>query len=98
MLVIPSFFENKYRGNDNIERSTPFDNGYVLNVLIEREFNVGKEENNAFIIDTKITTSGGTWYTPVDLERSRILGTDRIQKEFGFTQQYDDFLEWDLKF
>lgn len=96
-LATASIFESKYEGSDGIERSTPFDNGYVFNFLAGKEFKVGKAKRNAILIDTKLTTSGGRWYTPVDLEASRAVGFQILQDEQAFSQQYDNYFRWDVK-
>ena len=97
VLATASFFESKYEGSDGIERSTPFDNGYVVNLLGGKEFKVGKAKKNAFVVDTKLTTSGGRWYTPVDLEASRAEGFEILDDTQAFTQQYDSYFRWDVR-
>lgn len=96
-LATASIFESKYTGSDNIERSTPFDNGYVLNILAGKEIKIGKAKKNAIVIDTKLTTSGGRWYTPVDLDASRVGGFEVLQEDLAFSEQYDDYFRWDVK-
>ncbi|MEM1214069.1 MAG: TonB-dependent receptor [Bacteroidota bacterium] len=96
-LVTGSLFESKYTASDGIERSTPFDNGYVLNVLLGREFPFGKDKSNSFTLDTKFTTAGGRWYTPVDLAASEAADREIRQEANAFSEQYDDYLRWDLK-
>jgi len=54
MLFTTSIFQSKYTGSDGIERNTPFNNGYVVNLLGGKEFTVGKR--NALVIDTRLTT------------------------------------------
>ncbi len=98
LLATGSFFESKYSGSDGIERNTPFNNGYVINLLAGKEFKIGKAKRNIFLIDTKLTTSGGRWYTPVDLEASRAAGFEILQDELAFSQQYEDYFRWDVKF
>ena len=97
ILATGSFFESKYEGSDGIERSTPFDNGYVVNFLAGKEFRIGKAQKNAFIVDTKLTTSGGRWYTPVNLEASRAVGFEVLDESQAFTQQYESYFRWDVK-
>lgn len=97
LLTTASFFESKYKGSDGIERSTPFDNGYVVNFLAGKEFKIGKAKRNAFVIDTKVTTAGGRWYTPVNLEASRQWGVEVLQEDQAFSLQYDDYFRWDVK-
>lgn len=97
VLATGSFFESKYEGSDGIERSTPFDNGYVVNFLAGKEFKIGKEKRHAFVLDTKLTASGGRWYTPVNLEASRAAGFEIRNETQAFTQQYENYFRWDVK-
>ena len=97
LLATGSFFESKYEGSDGVERNTPFNNGYVVNLLAGKEFKIGKEKRSAIIIDTKLTSAGGRWYTPVDLEASRMAGTEVLQEELAFSQQLDSYFRWDVK-
>ena len=96
-LVTTSVFESKYTGSDEIERSTPFDNGYVINLLGGKEWTIGKARKNAFVLSTKLTTSGGRFYTPVNLEASRAAGFEVLQEDRAFTEQYDSYLRWDVR-
>ncbi len=96
-LFTASFFESKYEGSDGIERNTPFNNGYVLNTLAGREFTVGKAKKNALFFDTRLTFSGGRYFTPVDLEASQAAGFEVLQDDLAYTQQYDGYFRWDIK-
>jgi hypothetical protein len=97
LLATGSFFESKYKGSDGIERSTPFDNGYVVNLLAGKEFPIGRAGRNVFLIDTKLTTSGGRWYTPVDLDASRLAGFEILRENEAFSEQYEAYFRWDVK-
>ncbi|MEL6812140.1 MAG: TonB-dependent receptor [Bacteroidota bacterium] len=96
-LLTTSFFESKYEGSDGIERNTPFNNGYVVNLLAGREFTVGRAKKNVLFFDTRLTISGGRYFTPVDLEASQAAGFEVLQEDLAFSQQYDDYLRWDVK-
>lgn len=96
-LITTSIFESKYEGSDGIERSTPFDNGYVVNLLAGKEIKIGKAKKNAVVVDTKLTTSGGRHYTPVNLEASRMANFEILETEKAFSQQYDSYFRWDVK-
>lgn len=98
MLATGSFFESKYKGSDGVERNSPFNNGYVVNLLAGREFKIGKEKRNALTFDTKLTTAGGRWYTPIDLESSRNLGYEVKQEEDAFSLQQSSYLRIDVRF
>jgi len=97
-LFTTSLFESKYKGSDNVERNSPFNNGYVVNLLGGKEFKIGKEKKNVFSIDTKFTTAGGRYYTPVDLEASNDAGYEIRDDANAFSQQYDAYLRLDIKF
>ncbi|SEP21954.1 TonB-dependent Receptor Plug Domain [Flavobacterium sp. CF108] len=97
-LFTTSLFESKYKGSDNIERNSPFNNGYVINLLGGKEFKVGKAKRNVFSIDTKFTTAGGRYYTPVDLVASNNAGYEIRDDANAFGKQYDAYLRLDVKF
>lgn len=97
-LLTSSFFESKYEGSDSIERNSPFNNGYVLNLLAGKEFKIGKAKKNTLFFDTRITTSGGKYFTPIDLDASQAAGFEILLEDLAYSQQYDDYLRLDLKF
>ncbi|MDX6188721.1 carboxypeptidase-like regulatory domain-containing protein [Flavobacterium sp. Fl-318] len=97
-LFTTSFFESKYKGSDGIERNSPFNNGYVVNLLGGKEFRIGREKKNVFSIDTKFTTAGGRYYTPVDLAASNDAGYEIRDDANAFSKQYDPYLRLDIKF
>ena len=97
-LLTGSFFESKYSGSDGIERNTPFNNQYVVNLLAGREFKVGSAGKNILFFDTRLTTSGGRYYTPVDLTASQQFGFEVRQEDIAFSEQYDAYFRWDFKF
>jgi len=92
-----SLFESLYVGSDGIERSTAFNNRYIANVLAGKEFNWGKNKQHRFTIDTKFTTAGGKYYTPVDLEASRINEIQVFDESKAFGERFDPYLRWDVK-
>ena len=95
-LLTGSFFESKYEGSDGIERNSPFNNGYVINLLAGKEFKI--TGNHTFFADTRITNSGGRYFTPVNLEASQQVGFEVLREDEAFSQQYDDYFRWDIKF
>lgn len=97
-LFTTSIFEAKYNGSDGIERNSPFNNGYVVNLLGGKEFKVGKQGKNALFFDSRISTSGGKYYTPVDLAASTAAGYEILQDDKAFSEQYDSYLRVDFKF
>ena len=97
-LLTGSFFESKYEGSDGVERNTPFNNGYVINLLAGKEFKMGPSGKNILFFDTRVTTSGGRYFTPIDLEASQQAGFEVLQEDLAFSQQIEDYFRWDVKF
>jgi hypothetical protein len=96
-LFTSSFFESKYEGSDGVERNTPFNNGYVINALGGKEYKIGKKKKNIFSINTKITTAGGRYFTPVDVAASKIAGYEIRDASKPYSEQYDAYFRMDIK-
>ncbi len=97
-LITGSFFDSKYEGSDGIERDSPFNNRYVVNILGGKEFVIGKAKKNIFSINSKLTTAGGRFYTPVDLAASNAAGYQIEDETRAFSKQYDAYFRLDVKF
>ncbi len=99
LLFTSSIYNSKYEGSDGVTRSTAFDNNYVINVLAGKEWKFGKDSQHAWTFDTKFTTSGGKPYTPVDIAATRANGGREVRfEEIAFSENYEDYIRWDLKF
>ncbi|RLD17972.1 MAG: TonB-dependent receptor, partial [Bacteroidetes bacterium] len=93
-----SIYDSKYKGSDGIERNTAFNSKYVFNVLAGKEFKIGKEKRNAFTFDMKLTTSGGRYYTPVDLDASQDAGYEILDDANAYSERYPAYFRLDTKF
>ncbi len=99
LLMTTSLYESKYEGSDGIERNTAFNNNLVYNLLFGKEWKFGPGKRNAWTFDTKLTTSGGTPFTPVDLEATRQnAGREVRMDNIAFSERYDSYFRWDVKF
>ena len=99
LLLTSSVFDSQYEGSDGIERSTAFNNSYVVNALFGKEWKFGPDNKNAWTFDTKLTTAGGRPYTPIDLAATRNnAGQEILQDGIAFTETYGDYFRWDVKF
>lgn len=99
MLLTGSVYESTYKGSDGVKRSTAFNNQIVGNFLAGKEWKIGKTQRNAITFDTKITSSQGNPYTPINLEAT--IANDGRQVLFedqAFSQRYDDYFRLDVKF
>lgn len=96
-LFSGSLYESKYEGSDGVERNTAFNNQYVANLLAGKEIKIGKEKRNALSFDLKVTTAGGRYFTPVDLEASRAEGEEVLREDMAFSEQFDPYFRLDFK-
>ena len=99
MLLTTSLYESTYEGSDGIERSTAFNNNTVFNLLFGKEWKFGDGGRNAWTFDSRFTTAGGQRFTPIDLEGTRANAGREVRFEnLAFSEQYDPYLRWDVKF
>jgi len=99
LLLTGSLFESQYEGSDDIQRSTAFNNNYVVNALFGKEWKFGASGQNAWTFDTKLTSSGGRPFTPIDLEATRNnAGREVRMDNIAFSQRYGSYFRWDVKF
>lgn len=97
MLLTGSIFDSKYKGSDGIERNTAFNGRYVTNFLAGKEFKFGKKRQNSFTIDTKLTTAGGRYETPIDFAASQLKGDEVYIESQAFSQRLPSYFRWDVK-
>lgn len=99
MLLTTSVFDSQYEGSDGVQRNTVFNNNYVLNVLFGKEWKFGANQQNAWTFDTKVTTSGGRPYTPIDVTATRDnLGREVRMEDVAYSKRYAEYFRWDMKF
>jgi hypothetical protein len=99
LLLTTSAYNSLYTGSDGIERSTAFNNQFVLNTLFGKEWKFGRNQNNALTFDTRLTTAGGNPYTPIDLAGTRANGGRELRfNERAFSENYEQYFRVDTKF
>lgn len=97
-LITGSLYDSKYTASDDVERNTAFNGRYTLNVLAGKEFKFGKDKRHAFTVDTKFTSAGGKYYTPVDLAASQASHKQVVMVDaYTYSQTYPNYNRWDLK-
>lgn len=95
LLGTLSLFKSTYEGSNGETYSTAFDNGHVANLLVGKEFNLSKKLSIA--LDTKITSSGGRRYTPIDLEASARAGELVNIASSAYEDQFSSYFRTDFK-
>jgi hypothetical protein len=97
ILFTSSVFDSKYKGSDGIERNTAFNSNFIFNVLAGKEWKMGKDKKNAFTYDIRLTTSGGRYTTPVDLQASIQRGRETFDETQFMGLRNPDYFRLDMK-
>ena len=69
-LFTLSLFNSTYQGGDKVWRDTRFNQQFVSNFLVGKEWNVGKKDNNVLGVSLRIAYQGGQRIMPVDYATS----------------------------
>lgn len=94
-LFTTSLFQSRYQGSDNVWRNTAFNNKYIVNLLGGKEFKIGKA--GVLLTDIKLTSSGGRYTTPIDLEASRVAGEAVYLDDLAYSKRFDNYFRTDFK-
>ena len=97
-LFSSSLYSSTYTGSDKVERNTAFNTKFVYNVLVGKEFKIGKENQNTFSIDVKFTHAGGRYFTPVNLIASQNAKRQIEYTDKAYSERNPEFLRLDVKF
>jgi hypothetical protein len=97
-LITGTLYQSKYKGSDGVEHNTAYNGNYVYNILMGKEFKVGKAKRNVLSFGVKMTQAGGRYYTPIDLAASQ-LAQKQITKSdyYAYSERNSDFYRLDIK-
>ena len=95
ILTTVSLFNSKYKGSDNLWRSTVFNTHYVINLLGGYELKVGKK--SFFNFSVRGIWSGGNPYIPINLNASITEGKEVLDWENAFSVKNPDYLRFDVR-
>ncbi|MDC3308827.1 TonB-dependent receptor [Crocinitomicaceae bacterium] len=94
-LFSGTLYDSKYRGSDNVLRSTSYNGSYVFNLLAGKEFKLGAK--NTIGIGLKLTRAGGKRYGLVDIEQTEAFKEIIFQDNQFNDLSFDDYFRIDLK-
>jgi hypothetical protein len=96
-LATTSLFESKFTALDGVERNSAFNGNYASNLLIGKEFPIGdRSKNRSIALNSRITFTGGAYYTPIDLEASIESGDTEYFMDQYLDVKADDVFRADL--
>lgn len=101
-LMTASFYESKYKGSNGLEHHTAFNGNYIINGLLGKEFEIGKNHKKSFskntlFFDVKATYAGGKRYTPIDVDKTIAAKKPVYIDALSFEKQFDDYFRFDIK-
>lgn len=88
-LVTGSVFNSTYKGGDGIWRNTRYNQNYIFNFLVGKEWNVGKTKNKIAGANVRINFRGGDRYTPVNYQASQRAKYAILDESNAFSSQID---------
>ncbi len=95
-LVTTSLFDSKYKGSDRVERNTAFNTQYIANVLGGKEIKIAR--TNVLSLNVRSTLVGGRYFTPLNLEASRLRGQAVYRESEAFSERQKPYFRTDLRF
>ncbi len=69
-LFTLSLFNSTYQGGDKIWYNTRFNQQFITNALVGKEWQVGKNDNNVMALSVRLTYQGGERISPIDYTAS----------------------------
>ncbi len=96
-LLTGSFFDSRYQGSDKVWRNTAFNTRFVANVLVGKEWKLGKSKQNVLAFNLKVSTIGGRYLTPIDLQASRETEQAVFLENRAFSEKQDPYFRTDVK-
>lgn len=95
-LLTGALFDSKYTGSDGIERNTAFNTHHVLNMLAGKEWKL-KKEGNTFALNLRLSTTGGRYFTPLDLAASQASKSAVEDGEKAYSEKQTSYFRLDIK-
>ncbi len=86
-LITASVFDSKYKGGDGVWRNTMFNRQFISNILLGKEWVIGKNKQNQLSVSGKLTFMRGERWTPVDAAASLDAGEVVYQHARAFETQ-----------
>ncbi len=95
-IATSSLFDSKFKALNGQEYNTTFNTRYVGNLLVGKEWSVGRNKSNLFGINAKLIYAGGRRYSPVLEEESIRLDEELIDQERINTLTADPYIRVDF--
>jgi hypothetical protein len=91
-MITASLFDARYKGGDNVWRNARYNRGHVINLLAGKEWPAGRNRQNLFNANIRLSYQGGDRYSPVDREASQQAKEIAYNESRAFSEQYPPLL------
>ena len=94
-LINASLYESKYTALDGVERNTPFNGNYLVNILCGKEFpGLGKKKNQTLGLNAKVFFGGGRKIIPLLRDAQGNLAVDPTNNRYwDYEKAFETSLE-----
>ena len=86
-MITASLFDSRYKTNLNAWHSTRYNKGYLVNVLMGKEYKAGRSKQNIFGVNLRVSIQGGERYSLINETRSALLQEVVYDETTPFTEQ-----------
>jgi hypothetical protein len=90
-LITGSLYDSKYKTLEGVERNTRYNNNYIVNLLVGKEFvKLGKKQNKTLGLNMKFFVRGGQPYLPLLRDNNGELAVDpSINRIWDYKNAYN---------
>ena len=94
-LINASLYNSTYKSLEGVERNTAYNNNYLANILVGKEFaGRGKKKNQTLNLNAKVFFGGGQRYIPLLTDAQGNLAVDPASNKFwDYKKAYDKKFE-----
>jgi hypothetical protein len=87
-MLTASLFDSRYKGGDGVWRNTRYNRCYVFNFLSGKEWLLGRNRQNIFGANIRLSYQGGDRYSPLDVKASEESEAVVYLEQQAFSKQY----------
>ncbi len=91
-LINASIYQSKYQTLEGVERNTQYNNNYLVNILVGKEFaHRGRNKNQTLNLNAKVFFGGGQKYIPLLKDDKGNLAVNPANNKFwNYEKAYDE--------
>ncbi|MFN8349797.1 MAG: carboxypeptidase-like regulatory domain-containing protein [Spirosomataceae bacterium] len=96
-MVTAALYQAKYTPRDGVERNSRFNGRFVQNILLGKEWKLGKTKTNTLAVNIRSLWAGGNRYIPIDLAQSQKRNTTVRDYPHAYEAQLPNYFRFDTR-